>query len=202
MSLSVKNLECIRDEQVLFSGLSFAVNAGEMLWITGANGAGKSSLLRILSGLILPNAGEVYWQQQSITEMPTYKNDMAYLGHKSGIKLGLTVLENLRLFNAMQSSATQVNLHDQLAQLGLNGLQHRISQTLSAGQKQKVALARLFLSNTKLWILDEPFTALDATAIELLESKLKQHINSGGLVVLASHQVSNLANLRTQQIKL
>lgn len=202
MSLTVKNLECIRDEQALFSGLNFAVDAGEMLWITGANGSGKSSLLRILSGLILPNAGEVCWQQQSIMEMPTYKNDMAYLGHKSGIKLGLTVLENLHLFNAMQSTVVQMNLHDQLEQLDLDGLEHRITQTLSAGQKQRVALARLFLSNAKLWILDEPFTALDATTIELLELKLKQHINNDGMVVLASHQVSNLASLGSQQIKL
>jgi heme exporter protein A len=195
MSLSASNLECIREDQPLFSELNFAVNSGELLWVTGVNGAGKSSLLRIMAGLLLPAMGDVRWQQQLIAEMPTYNNDMAYLGHKTGIKLGLTVIENLRLFNAMQSKAPKDDMHNALVQLGLDGLQHRLTQTLSAGQKQRIALARLFLSKAKLWILDEPFTALDVTTIELLESKLKHHINNGGLVVLASHQVSNLASL-------
>lgn len=185
-SLSATELLCIRNERVLFSDLSFHLCGGEALQITGPNGVGKSSLLRIIAGLIKPTAGSVHW--------PEGKSQLAYLGHKIAVKLGLTVAENLR--------PARLSSEAMLEQLELKNVSDFLCQKLSAGQRQRVALARLLASPAKLWILDEPCTALDQNGIRLVESRLINHMNAGGLIIFTSHQALNLTNIILKQIAL
>lgn len=199
MKLQAINLECIRADRLLFSKLDFSISAGEILFIMGPNGSGKSSLLRILAGLLLPTAGDVHWCDQSIRQDKSYYNNLTYLGHKNGIKVGLSVLENLRLNSTNYKK--QDNLVELLQQFSLINYQHVLVQKLSAGQRQRIALIRVLNVSAKLWILDEPLTALDDVAIEYFRNCLQAHVTNGGIVVLASHQYLPLKNAQNIQLK-
>jgi len=184
--LDVLNLACVRDERVLFRGLSFTLNPGEIFQIAGVNGAGKTSLLRILSGLATPEEGEVKWQGELIKRArDSFHHQLLWLGHQPGIKAVLTADENLRFFHA--DSAMKARWAA-LAAIGLLGYEDVAVGQLSAGQQRRVALARLWLSAAKLWILDEPFTALDPAGIEKLTCRLEAHAAQGGSVLLTTHQ--------------
>ncbi|MBW9430899.1 cytochrome c biogenesis heme-transporting ATPase CcmA [Atlantibacter hermannii] len=184
--LDVLNLACVRDERVLFRGLSFTLNPGEIFQIAGVNGAGKTSLLRILSGLATPETGEVKWQGEAIQRArDSFHSRLLWLGHQPGIKAVLTSDENLRFFHA---DAAMKSRWDALAAIGLLGYEDVPVGQLSAGQQRRVALARLWLSTAKLWILDEPFTALDPAGIETLTCRLEAHAALGGSVLLTTHQ--------------
>jgi len=184
--LSARNLTCLRDNRTLFSGLSFAVSAGEIVQIEGANGAGKTSLLRILAGLSRADEGEVLWQQQSIyRQREAYHASLLYLGHQPGVKAILTPLENLSFYHG---DCPQALLWQALEQVDLIGYEDVPVAQLSAGQQRRVALARLWLTPAALWILDEPLTAIDRAGVEALMALFMRHTAQGGAVILTTHQ--------------
>ena len=179
-----------RADRTLFTGLSFTLAAGTLLHVRGRNGSGKTTLLRALCGLLRPDAGSIRWRGEPITELgDDYNREMLYFGHLNGIKADLTGLENLRVAATLdQDSAAEVDIVAALARIGLAGFEDLPTRMLSQGQKKRVALARLLLSTAPLWILDEPFTALDTDAVALLEGLIAAHVAGGGAVVLTTHQ--------------
>lgn len=193
--LAVSSLSCLRGERRLFTGLGFALASGEWLHVQGENGTGKTTLLRALVGLSPPAEGEILWQGQPIRELgEDYRRDMLYLGHHGAVKEELTPLENLQLAAALDGRqlddrATIQTLH----RFGLKGREDLPVRFLSAGQKRRVLLARLVTRAAKLWVLDEPFTALDAKAVDMLSDLIGEHLAAGGLAVLTSHQTMPIA---------
>ena len=192
--LDAINLTCVRDDRVLFSELSFTVCPGEMVQIAGKNGAGKTSLLRILAGFAQPENGEVKWQGEGLSRARyQYHQDLLWLGHQPGIKTVLTAFENLSFYHANSAESLRWQA---LTEVGLLGFEDVPVNQLSAGQQRRVALARLWMSSQKLWILDEPFTAIDVTGVEKLTRQLKLHTEQGGIVILTTHQPLALSNVR------
>lgn len=186
-TLKAENLSCIRDHSVLFDNLSFGVETGQVLIIEGRNGTGKTSLLRILSGIRQPDEGSVTWSGQNIEQLgSTYRQELVYLGHQNGIKHELTTTENLQMAR-IYGRVSDKPLESVLETFGLIGQADTRAVNLSAGQKRRLAMARLLLMDCCLWLLDEPLTALDKYGIQLFEQLLKQHIFSGGVAVLSSH---------------
>ena len=194
--LEARELLCERDERTLFSGLSFTLNAGEWVQITGSNGAGKTTLLRLLTGLSRPDAGEVLWQGQPLHQVrDSYHQNLLWIGHQPGIKTRLTALENLHFYHRDGDTAQCL---EALAQAGLAGFEDIPVNQLSAGQQRRVALARLWLTRATLWILDEPFTAIDVNGVD----RLTQHTEQGGIVILTTHQPLNVAESKIRRISL
>ncbi|TNV18049.1 cytochrome c biogenesis heme-transporting ATPase CcmA [Buttiauxella sp. B2] len=192
--LDAINLTCVRDDRMLFSELSFSVSSGEMVQIAGKNGAGKTSLLRILAGLAQPDEGEVKWQNEGLSRIRyQYNQDLLWLGHQPGIKTVLTAFENLSFYHA---NGAQSLRWQALTEVGLLGFEDVPVNQLSAGQQRRVALARLWLSSHKLWILDEPFTAIDVAGVDKLTQQLQRHTKNGGMVILTTHQPLNVENVR------
>lgn len=202
--LEGRGLTCVRDLRTLFRDLDFALAPGEVLQVEGANGAGKTSLLRILCGLAEPRHGAVYWRGEDIRRSrPSYHRQLLYIGHQPGVKDELTPLENLRFFRALGGHGGERAVQEEaLNQVGLYGFEDALVRTLSAGQRRRVALARLWLSTAPLWILDEPFTAIDQYGVRHLESRLEQHAEAGGLAVIASHQPLRLTAGRVRPLRL
>ncbi len=185
--LSIQGLGCIRDGRTLFRDLHLTVNGGECVALKGPNGSGKSTLLRSIAGLFIDYEGEI-----SVS-------DLAYLGHRPGISLSLSPLENLRWYAGLERTGQRLELPalvTLLEQVGLAGYEEVRCQHLSAGQQRRAALARLMLDRAPLWLLDEPFTALDAGGQALVRSLLVQHTGSGGAVICATHQDLDLADTR------
>lgn len=192
--LDAIELTCTRDERTLFRALSFTVSAGEMVQVTGQNGAGKTSLLRILAGLSQAEEGEVCWQGKAIVrQRDGYHQDLLWLGHQPGIKSALTAFENISFFHADCAEPQRLQA---LAQAGLLGFEDVPVHQLSAGQRRRVALARTWLSPARLWILDEPFTAIDAAGVEKLSQQMARHTGEGGMVILTTHQPLALRAVR------
>ena len=170
--LVAQNLCCERGDRCLFSALDFSLNPGSLLYVEGANGTGKTTLLRTICGLFTPESGDILWNGTKTRSLgDEFRKDVIYLGHHNGIKLDLTGLENLRFTLAMDGvNATEDQLLDALEDIGLGGYEDLPVRVLSQGQKRRVALARLLLSKIPLWILDEPFTALDVDAVNHLQA--------------------------------
>lgn len=188
--LALKNLSCERDNRLLFSGLTVEFGAGEIWHVEGPNGVGKTSLLRQLTGVSRSFGGEMLWQGRPVRHNRyDFAQAMLYIGHLPAIKTALTALENLRSYCPR---ASDEDIAQALAQLGLYGFEEAPCYRLSAGQLRRVALARLALTDAKLWVLDEPFTALDVNAVRALEQRFSDHVAEGGCVVLTSHQPINL----------
>ena len=193
--LQAIDLECVRGERCLFQGLDIELGPGQCLHIAGDNGAGKTSLLRILAGLLSPTKGKVRWRGQDIAHSrEEYGSELAFVGHLNGIKDDLTVLENVRFEAAVRGLDVGVEeAREALARLGLEGFDEVVVRHLSQGQRRRVALARLCsASPARLWILDEPFNALDARAIETVYALLQTHLATGGIAVLTAHQKVDL----------
>lgn len=197
--LIAENLSCIRDDRVLFEALSFAVKEGQVLLLEGQNGSGKTSLLRILCGFRESDEGNIYWRGETIHHQ--YYNDMVYVGHLDGIKKELTVQENLRLALALGQPG-KLSIDQALAKVALSGYNDTLVQALSAGQKRRLSLARLLITNNILWILDEPFTSLDKQGISLIESLMAEHCAQGGMIVMTSHHDVNLRAIDVIKIRL
>ena len=185
------DLRCERGERLLFSGLSFSAEPGTLLRIAGPNGTGKTSLLRIMCALLEPTAGEVRWNGGNIRRLrEDYLKDLVYIGHLNGVKDDLTVRENLRIAVGLGGRrATEGDLARALDAVGLAGFEDSMARFLSQGQRRRVALARLYVSAAvPLWILDEPFTALDTRGVAALSALIAGHVGGGGSVVLTTHQ--------------
>jgi len=187
--LQGRELQSVRGERVLFSNINLDVASGQLWQIEGPNGAGKSSLLRILAGLLPAQQGDVLFQGEVIQQCrEVYYHDLLFIGHKSGIKPELTAIENLEFYAAVEGHEFSTPPYELLAQVGLVGLEDIPAQRLSAGQQRRIALARLWFSQTRLWILDEPFTALDVDGIAMLHDRFQAHLAQGGAIILTSHQ--------------
>lgn len=185
--LKASELTCQRGEAVLFSALAFSVDAGEALIVRGANGSGKTSLLRILAGIATPMSGEVLWRGSLARS--ARRRDMAYLGHTAPLKDELSVLENLSF--ALELDDVRIDrpaLLNVISQVGLAARRNLPVRLLSQGQRRRIGLARLILAKRALWLLDEPLTALDAAAVALFCEALDRHLAEGGLAVLSTHQ--------------
>lgn len=201
---SASDLTCVRGDRVLFKNVGFNLQAGGLLYILGENGSGKSSLQRLLSGLLMPETGAVYWNGEEIKQATeTYQENLLYIGHLNSLKDDLTALENLQI--SARIAGNETNVEQALAALQAMGIQrcaHLPVRVLSQGQKRRVALARLWLTSSSLWILDEPFAALDALSIELLASRLSQHLLEGGMAIITTHQDVVINALSTQTLRL
>lgn len=202
--LTANNLECSRGDHKLFAGMNFSVKAGELVLVSGPNGSGKTSLLRLLCGLSVPDDGEICWDGVNIRELGgDYRSVMTYLGHLGGIKDDLTAIENLRISCALAGcEIDEEQATDALRRMGLTGRETLPAKVLSQGQRRRVALARLLVTRTKLWILDEPLTALDVAAIELIKGMLEHNLSQGGMIVMTTHQELNVAAAATHQLVL
>lgn len=186
--LTARKLSCERDERLLFNNLSFDLYSGELLQLEGPNGAGKTSLLRLLAGLLPLHQGELLWRGEKIGSCrEDFYQSMLFIGHLAGIKTELTPLENLHWFAALEGINDEALLEQALWQVGLAGYEDHPCYQLSAGQKRRVALARLTFTQRSVWLLDEPFTALDKSAVAAIESLLVKHSQADGAVILTSH---------------
>ena len=182
-------LSCERDWRLLFEQLHFALQPGDMLQISGPNGSGKTSLLRLIAGLRQPTSGNILLQGQTLAEQRSeLARNLLWIGHAAGIKGLLTAEENLAWLCALHRPASREAIWQALEAVGLRGFEDVPCHTLSAGQQRRVALARLYLADTPpLWVLDEPFTALDKSGVAQLEAHLAGHCERGGVVVLTTH---------------
>ena len=199
--LEASDLECERGGRRLFRALTFSVNSGEIVRVAGANGSGKTSLLRILCGLLTPSAGEVRWNGARIQSLKEeYARHLLYLGHAPAVKDELTGAENLRVACVLAGlSTTAEQRRDALARFGVPG--DKPVRQLSQGQRRRSALARLAVSwQAPVWLLDEPFTALDAAAAELTRALLGEHAQRGGSVVYSTHQDAGLRDSRVIEL--
>lgn len=195
--LSGRNLRCERDDRLLFDGLSFDLSEGQVVQLRGRNGSGKTTLLRAICGLHGNYDGDILWRGKRIGEIrEDVSAELIYLGHKPGVSALLSPRENLQWFCGLRRSVTEDQILVALRQVGLGGFEHSPCYSLSAGQKQRVAIARLLLGDAKVWVLDEPFTTLDAQAVSALETLLKQHASAGGAVIVTTHHELKLLNLK------
>jgi len=194
-TLCLQSVSCVRGGKTLFSNLDLKIKPGTILRISGDNGSGKSSLLRILCGLLAPQSGEVIWGGQAINkDRDQFHSELIYLGHIPALKSDFTAVENLISLALLGGQViTAKEALQALTATGLTDQAHRVVRTLSQGQKQRIALARLRLPQPKpLWILDEPFNALDQKSNHLLQSLLVEHVKHDGIVALSSHQTLSM----------
>ncbi len=186
--LNAQQLTCIREDRILFEDLSFSVNAGDIIQIEGPNGAGKTSLLRILAGLSQPYEGKVYFKDADINhDKELYNQHLLYIGHLAGIKGEMSAQENLE-FNLALSGIDKSLAENTLAEVNLLGFEDALASHLSAGQHRRIALAKLWQNHAPIWILDEPFTAIDKHGVIKLENLMIEHAKNGGCVILTTHQ--------------
>jgi heme exporter protein A len=189
-ALDITGLSCVRGDRTLFRDLDMAAYPGEVIYVRGRNGCGKTTLLRALAGLLLPESGQIRWQGEPIRSLrEDYARHLLYLGHLNAIKGDLTAVENLRIAATLDGYALDEERAWQvLATIGLRGYEDLPSKHLSQGQKRRVALARLLANDATLWILDEPFTALDVAAVDQLQQVIRNHVDAGGIAILTTHQ--------------
>ncbi len=184
--LIARELTLWRGDHCLFEGLDFRVASGELLLVRGANGAGKTTLLRIVCGLTRPEAGCVLWNEEPATESDGFARELAWHGHQPGLKTDLSIRQNLEFGVALRDLPADA-WKPALAELGLAELAELPVRQLSAGQQRRAALARLLSAGARLWVMDEPFTNLDAAGRTYLEERLQRHLADGGLALMAAH---------------
>jgi len=201
-TLSVHDLACARGDRLLFKAMNFSLKTGVLLLVQGGNGQGKTSLLRLLTGLARPEEGEVRWRGEPIQrQREVYHAEMVYLGHANGVKDDLNPVENLRFADGLQGRAfVAQRAVATLERLGLSRCLDLPCRVLSFGQRRRVALAALLLAGTTLWILDEPLTGLDVHAVALMEGLIRDHLTGGGMVVATTHQALNLEGVAVQRL--
>jgi heme exporter protein A len=192
--LEAINLGCIRGDRRLFRGLNFKLESGQVLELRGRNGGGKTSLLRILCGLATPAEGEVRWNGTNIRKLrEEFSSSLAYVAHLNGVKDELTALENLLVAERVSGNEqTHQQAEETLSRVGLTNQKHLPTRFLSAGQRRRLALARLLASNADVWMLDEILTSLDEAGVNLARDLIVKHVNAGGMAIVATHQDLNL----------
>jgi len=188
--LETRDLCCCRGDRQLFRCLDFALESGQLMYLRGPNGSGKTTLLRTLAGLLQPESGEVLWNGTPIRrQRDVFHAELLYLGHLNALKGDLNAIENLRMDGAVRNHPLDEQAAWQLLEdIGLRGHEDLPIKHLSQGQKRRVALARLWCSRATLWILDEPFSALDLAAVDALQAVIRDHLARGGMVILTTHQ--------------
>ena len=187
--LDISELTCVRGDEAIFNGLNFRAEAHDVVQLQGRNGSGKTSLLRILCGLVRPEDGVVRWNDVDINDDATgLHNQLTYVGHRRGVCEDLSPLENLIFACDLTAPKSTERCRDALNQVGLGAVVDKATRLLSAGQNQRVALARLLVSEARLWCLDEPFTALDRDGRALVERIISSHATAGGISFVATHQ--------------
>jgi len=199
--ISTTNLTCIREERLLFDQLELAIFSGDIVQIEGPNGSGKTSLLRILAGLSQPYEGNVLYRGQLIDNCKEeFHQNLIYLGHLPGVKGAMSAQENLRFNLALHGiNNSDSETKSILSQVNLTGFEDSLASHLSAGQHRRISLARLYKSTARIWILDEPFTAIDKQGVHALEQLFKAHIAKGGCIILTTHQ--DLLSIKLEQVK-
>lgn len=198
--LEIKGLSCIRDDRILFQNLDFRLTNSQVLLLEGKNGSGKTSLLRIICGFREQDEGNILWCDSEVKDSGYYA-EMAYVGHLDGVKKELTVVENLKMSLAL-SQAGKYSIDQALDKVHLAGYDDSLVQSLSAGQKRRLSLARLLITKKSLWVLDEPFTSIDKSGIKLIESLMHEHISDGCMIILTSHHDLALHEADVQKINL
>lgn len=187
--LEVRDIHLWRGEHHLLRGISFALTSGQLLQLNGPNGVGKTSLLRIVAQLLPPESGELQWKGRPCSgSSAAYLHDLLYLGHSNALKLDLTAVENLRFSVGLQHSVSTGQCLAALNALAIAHCADLPARVLSAGQRRRVALARLLLSPAPLWVLDEPITNLDVSGIAAVEALMAGHLDQGGMILAAAHQ--------------
>lgn len=203
-SLSFSKLGCTKGGRQLFKNVNCELAAGQWLYVTGANGVGKTSLLRMVCGLATVEEGSILWNDTPIEKQSeAYRQDLCYLGHLNALQESMTVDENLSFTAALGGLAPSTpQRHAVLARFGLRGRSQQLVRHLSQGQKRRVALSRLALSQARLWVLDEPYVAMDEGGIQMLADLIADHLTHGGLAVLTSHQRVPIGNKPAQLLEL
>ncbi|MDO9144777.1 cytochrome c biogenesis heme-transporting ATPase CcmA [Rhodoferax sp.] len=203
-SLTFSKLGCTRGGRQLFTNVDCQLEAGRWLYVAGANGVGKTSLLRMVCGLASIEAGDVLWNGLSIhAQREAFRQDLCYLGHLNALQESMTVDENLAFITALGGfTPDKAEAQAVLTRFGLRGRGRQLVRHLSQGQKRRVALTRLALSPAKLWVLDEPYVAMDEAGIVLLADLIAKHLAEGGLAVLTSHQRVPIGNVPAQMLEL
>ena len=193
--LIVNNLSCQKGYKLLFENLSFELNSGEVLKVSGPNGSGKTSLMKILAGLSSFETGSIDYDDTKINS-ERYNLDFLYLGHLAALSPELSCLENLKYTMRLGNDNLDLDFSDALKKVGLEKFENELVGKLSAGQKKRIALSLLFVTQSKVWLLDEPFSALDSKAIKIIETRVEDHCNSGGICILTTHQECNIKNMK------
>lgn len=202
--LEANNVECMRGDRRLFSNLNFSVEPGACLQLTGPNGSGKTSLLRIICGLLTPAQGEIRWQGANIRSLgEEFFEAVTYIGHRNGLKEELSSLENLRISTGMAGiKASREDCNNALRKMGLERREDLPVRLLSEGQRRRAAIARLLISKSALWLLDEIFTSLDSSAVALVKTLTEAHLSKGGIAIIATHQQLELSAGLVQRLDL
>lgn len=203
-TLTFSKLGCTRGGRQLFKNVDCTLTAGHWLYVAGANGVGKTSLLRMVCGLATIEAGDILWNGAPIHQQPdSYRRDLCYLGHLNALQESMTVQENLRFTTALSGQALDTgHLQDTLTRFGLRGRGNQLVRHLSQGQKRRVALSRLALSPARLWVLDEPYVAMDEAGIQMLADLIAGHLQNNGLAVVTSHQRVPIGDFPAQLLEL
>ncbi len=200
--LDVENISCIRDERMLFENLSFSLSSGTMLLLEGRNGAGKTTLLRILSGLRQPESGMIRWNHTDINDLGyEFYQDVSFLGHHNALKADLTAVENLQVSIAL-SAGSEISIESALDAVRLAGYEDELVKKFSAGMKRRLAIAKLLVLDTPLWVLDEPFTSVDVNGIAMIEQFIVDHLQKQGLVIMTSHHEVNIDHQLLTRLRL
>lgn len=196
--IELTNLSAERDGRTLFSGLSYTVAPGDIVQVLGANGSGKTTLLRAITGISSDFEGEIFWRGEKMSRSRwDFQTHLLYIGHLPGIQGTLTAEENLRWYAGLNKSYQDENISDALKQVGLRGYEEAFCHQLSAGQLRRVSLARLYLTSAPLWVLDEPFTAIDTRGVDRLRERMKKHAGNGGAILLTTHQELGINNVQS-----
>lgn len=201
--LNAENLSYEINDKLILEKVSFSVHSGQVLFIEGGNGSGKTTLLRILSGLMQADEGQITWNGKSIeNERIEFNQQLTYLGHSTGVKAELSTRENISFFSALSGLPQNENSQTAIEWVGLKGYEDSPGRHLSYGQQRRIALTRLMMEPSQLWVLDEPFAGLDKKMISALELRFKEHVHNGGLLVLTSHQHIELDQVNTTRLQL
>jgi heme exporter protein A len=203
-NLTFSKLGCSRGGRQLFRDVDCTLQSGRWLYVAGANGVGKTSLLRMVCGLAPIEAGEIAWNGTPIhAQRDAYRQDLCYLGHLNALQESMTVSENLGFIAALGGTAPNaVQVNDVLTHFGVRGRGDQLVRHLSQGQKRRVALSRLALSQARLWVLDEPFVAMDEAGVRMLADLIAAHLAKGGMAVLTSHQQVPIGDVQAQMLEL